>query len=282
MRIKIRENMLSALEDDCEESSKVIESSRYMVLNNLGRLYRPILLLATARDYSVELERALPIASAVEFVHVASLIADDMMDNSDIRRGKESCHKIYGRDVAQLTHLYLREIAEKMIMEENDFSDKQKVSIATKASQTGIKMILGQERDVLQIGLSSANEIIKMYEQKSGYLIGMALASGGIIGNAKDDDIENLRKLGVSIGVSHQIHDDFLDRFASISETGKPERQDEKKNTLLKVIGIEEIKKLKLLKDREGDVALESLEINPVSLKEVIAVLRQRENKYLD
>ncbi|MEK6836263.1 MAG: polyprenyl synthetase family protein, partial [Nanoarchaeota archaeon] len=245
----IRHCLSDALQNDIGQDSRVIDASRYMSLNGSSGLYRPLLLLSTAECYSVPIQRALPIAVAIELAHVASLIADDIMDNSDKRRGSLSCHKKYGRDIASLSHMYLREVVQEMIDEKNDFSDKQKRDITRRALHAGKKMIYGQEKDVLQRDLDTPEKIIEMYEQKTGSLIGSALACGGIIGDACHDDINRLNYIGIAMGVSYQIIDDALDERASSSETGKPSNQDLKKQTLVKMVGWDKIKMLKSEKD---------------------------------
>ncbi len=252
-----------------------------MTLNDFGGLYRPLLLLATAKGYSVPVERAIPIAAAIEFVHVASLIEDDMMDNSDTRRGKPACHKKYGDNIAHLAHMLLREIAEENITERNVLSDSQRIAIARKAFHTGKAMVYGQEKDVTQIGLGSVEKIIKMYEGKSGALIGAALACGGIIGCACEEDINALDKMGVKMGVSYQIIDDVLDARASAEETGKPAGQDRSKRTLLNLVGWSSVKRIKARVDAEVDNLFGQLHGDHSLLGDMLHHLRGKHDKHM-
>jgi geranylgeranyl diphosphate synthase, type II len=266
-----------------DKSQVHVRAARYVVLNENAGLWRPLLSIATARDYGGDVKDSLPVSCAIELVHDASLILDDEADKSPLRRKKKSCHHRFGRDLANLTAVYLINRAYNIILgSEFDLklSSQQKVDISCLASYTGLSMVSGQVRDIMQEKVENSSEVMKMYEQKSGALIGLALACGGIIGNAFNKDVETLRKLGISMGVSYQIKDDVLDAFASASETGKPERQDANKKTLLSILGSEEIKNLRDSKDREVEGYLKSLSVNPSNLREIVELLRKKNKKY--
>ncbi|MSS74345.1 hypothetical protein EXS72_01760 [Candidatus Pacearchaeota archaeon] len=277
----IRNYLNTALADLSQQDSKTLEAARYMTLNDFSNLHRPVLLLATARGYSVGIERAMPIAAAIECVHVSSLIEDDMMDNSDTRRGKPACHKLFGESVAHLAHMLLREVAEENIIERNDLTNQQRIEIARLCYRTGKAMVYGQERDITQQSLDNVERIIHMYEGKSGALIGDALASGGIIGGACPEDILALERMGITAGVSYQIIDDAIDSRASIQETGKPVNQDVSKNTLVSLVGWDKVKKIKEEKDAEVDRLLKTLHGEHSLLGDMIYHLRGRHEKYM-
>ena len=278
----IRNYINSALADSNERNSKTLEAARYMALNDFGGLYRPLLLLATARGYSVGIEKALPIGTAIEFVHVASLIEDDIMDNSDTRRGKMACHTKFGEPVAHLAHMYLREAAEEQITLKNSLSNPQRIAIARKAFRTGKSMVYGQERDVLQRDIDSVDKVVRMYAQKSGALLGAALVCGGIVGRACEEDVCSLDMIGINAGVSYQIIDDALDSLAPASQTGKPANQDSAKQTLLKIVGWEGVKKLKGECDAEVDRLLATLHGDPCFLGDLIHHLRHKHDNYIN
>ena len=277
----IRDYLDKALADQTHPNSKTLEAARYMTLNDFSGLYRPLLLLATAKGYSVSPGKAMPVAAAFEAIHVLSLIEDDMMDKSDTRRGKPACHVVYGEDVASLAHMLLREVAEENIIERNRLSDRQRLTIARLAFRTGKAMIYGQERDVLQRDLDSPEKVLRMYGGKTGALIGAAIASGGIIGGACQEDIDTLHDIGTSIGVSYQIIDDALDARASSKETGKPANQDSKKQTLIKIIGWDGVKREKSEKDREVDKLFPTLHGDHSILGDMIHHLRGKHEAYL-
>ncbi len=277
----IRDYLDRALADPAHCDSKTLEAARYMVLNDFSKLYRPLLLLATAEGYSVSHGRAMPIAAAIEAIHVSSLIEDDKMDESDTRRGKPACHIVYGEEIAHLAHMRLREFAEEHITERNSLSLKQRNAIARLAFRTGNAMIYGQEKDVLQRDLDSLEKVLRMYEGKTGALIGAALASGGIVGKACQEDIDNLYSMGVNMGVSYQIIDDALDSRASTEETGKPANQDLKKQTLVKLVGWDEVKRIKCEKDKEIDRLFATLHGDHSILGDFVCHLRGKHERFL-
>lgn len=277
----IRDHLDKALTDQTNWDSKTLEAARYMALNDFSGLYRPLLLIGTARGYSVSLRKAMPIAVAFEAIHVLSLIEDDMMDKSDTRRGKPACHIVYGEDVASLAHMLLREVAEENIVEKNSLSDRQRITIAQLAFRTGKSMIYGQEKDVLQRDLNSPEKVLRMYGGKTGALIGAALASGGIIGGACQEDVDTLHYIGVNLGVSYQIIDDALDARASSNETGKPANQDSKKQTLIKIIGWDGVKREKSEKDTEVDKLFPTLHGDHSILGDMVHHLRGKHEAYL-
>lgn len=258
-----------------------VEAAKYVVLNESASLWRPLLTISTARDYNVDLERAIPLSSVIELVHAASLIEDDIADEAPLRRGKNSCHVQFGNDLAHLAQMYLVQKAyDIMLNSDLGLGDKQRIAITSLASKSGLDMIWGQTKDVKQIELKTSKQVLRMYGEKSGALIGLALACGGILGDATEEDVNTLRKLGIAMGVSYQISDDVLDSFACPTETGKPGRQDEQKRTLLKLVGLDGARDLKSAKDADVEDLLNSLSIDSKSLREVADHLRQRHNKY--
>ncbi len=277
----IRDYIRSVLVDSSVQKHKTIEASRYMLLNDFGGLQRPLLLLATTNGYSITPEKALPIATSIEFVHVASLIEDDMMDKSDMRRGKPACHKVFGEPISHLAQMYLIQCAHEQIISKNSLSDSQRLAIAKRAHDTGKYMVLGQERDVTQIGLKTPEDIVRMYERKSGSLIGLALAAGGIIGGACEEDIEALNRMGVKAGVGYQIIDDALDERASEKETGKPRGQDVNKKTLIKLVGWDGVRKMKNKIDSEVDRLYGTLHGDQSLLMDLIIHIRHKHDNNL-
>ncbi len=257
---ELYDHMGNVLSDMSVPRQQTVEAARYVALNESGGLHRPLLLFATAEGYSIPIKRALPLGAAVEFIHSASLIDDDIADKSDLRRGKPSCHIAFGEDVARLANTFLVQKAYGQIAEGNDFSLKKKVEIIARAHDVGARMCLGQERDITQDGLDKYSDVVRMYERKTGALIGLALSIGGIIGGASQEEVEALSRIGVNAGVSYQIIDDALDNIADERDTGKPKNQDANKKTLLNLIGWDNVKALKKERDSEIDKLLYSFD----------------------
>lgn len=253
-----------------------LQVSRYAVLNPNANFRRPLLVVASARDFGVyPLNHIFPAAAAVELVHAASLILDDMDDKSPIRRKKRSCHVAFGNPTARHAVSYLVNRANELLLSDRlnpNLDYEKRVKTVSLAARVGNIMIEGQEQDVSQTG-ETIEDAIEMYEKKSGALFGLALAAGGLIGSANPDDIAYLEQLGNCLGVSYQLADDKKD-FLPLSKTGKPAGQDTGKKTLLRILGPKGVKKLSESKDREADELLGMLSVEPINLKGLIDSIR--------
>jgi len=258
------------------KNSGVIDAARYVVLNENAQFSRPLLTVAAARDYGVsDLDRVMFVASAVELVHAASLISDDVADTANKRRGKDSCHIAFKPEIADLAKLYLINRAYGLIGDRklsSMLTDKQRVDIIRIASESGDAMVRGQFKDITQKMIDDVSGIKRMYEQKSGALFALALACGGIVGNANPDDVTKLRQIGLAIGVCYQIADDVLDLSPQFS-SGKPTGQDVKKKTLSHLLGKESAKQVKIFEELEVHKALPKLNVHPTCMGEFISFL---------
>jgi geranylgeranyl pyrophosphate synthase len=280
-RVEIRKKIRNYIDKTLTGEGDVIEASRYMSLNENSGLWRPLILISAAKSFGTSIERTLPIASAIELVHCSTLIEDDITDKAEIRRGKYSCHLAFGDDVAHLSQMYLVQEAYKNILKENDLSDNQRLGIARRAYKAGQEMILGQEKDISQNGLDKVDDILKMYERKSGALIGVAAASGGIVGLVFDEDVKTLDRLGRYMGVSYQIGDDLTDVLGDEKKIGKPIGQDEDKKTIVKLVGIEGARNIKKKYDKLVLQEFEKLHGDCSILGDIIWHLRGKHEKYM-
>lgn len=200
---------------------EIIDSMKYSLFTG-GKRLRPILLLKSCELISGSYKEAIPFALAMEMIHTYSLVHDDLpaMDDDDYRRGKKTNHKVYGEAIAILAGDGLLNLAYELVIDyiiENarsikDF--KNYISALNEiAKASGIDgMIGGQvidiESDSRDIDL---NVLYSMYENKTAALIRSSIVAGGIIGNASKEEIKNLEKYGLAIGLGYQIKDDILD-----------------------------------------------------------------------
>ncbi len=245
--------------------AKIYEAVRYSVFNG-GKRIRPILCLAAAEAVDGDLASAMPIACALELIHSYSLIHDDLpaMDDDDFRRGKPSCHKAFGEDIAilagdaLLTEAFvLLSRAEKVRL--SGFSAERRLAVIQEiAYAAGICcMVGGQALDVLS-GKSESDEITlrEIHRRKTGALIVAAVKSGAIIFNAGKNKIQSLAEYGINMGLAFQIADDILnvegDRELMGKETGSDASRD--KLTYPSLLGME-LAKEKLVKYIDAAVA---------------------------
>lgn len=208
----------------------IYKAVRYSVFNG-GKRIRPILCLAAAEAVGGDLGQAIPVACALELIHSYSLIHDDLpsMDNDDFRRGKPSCHKVFGENIAILAGDALLTEAFVLLshVEKVRLSAERRLAVIQEIAQAaGIYgMVGGQALDVLSgKSVSDENTLYEINRRKTGALIVAAVKSGAIIFNARKNKIQALAEYGINVGLAFQIADDILnvegDRELMGKETG--------------------------------------------------------------
>jgi geranylgeranyl diphosphate synthase type II len=216
----------------------IYKAVRYSVFNG-GKRIRSILCLAAAEAIGGDLGPAIPVACALELIHSYSLIHDDLpaMDNDDFRRGKPTCHKVFGENIAILAGDALLTEAFVLLshVEKVRLSAERRLAVIQEiAKAAGIcGMIGGQALDVLS-GKSEPNEnmLREIHRRKTGALIVAAVKSGAIIFNARKDKIQALAEYGINVGLAFQIADDILNVEGNRELMGKETGSDAAHNKL--------------------------------------------------
>jgi geranylgeranyl diphosphate synthase type II len=216
----------------------IYKAVRYSVFNG-GKRIRPILCLAAAEAIGGDLGPAIPVACALELIHSYSLIHDDLpaMDNDDFRRGKPTCHKVFGENIAILAGDALLTEAFVLLshVEKVRLSAERRLAVIQEiAKAAGIcGMIGGQALDVLS-GKSEPNEnmLREIHRRKTGALIVAAVKTGAIIFNARKDKIQALAEYGINVGLAFQIADDILNVEGNRELMGKETGSDAAHNKL--------------------------------------------------
>ena len=251
-------------------SSKVADAMRYSIEAG-GKRLRPILCLAGAQVLGAEQEAVIEVACALEMVHTYSLIHDDLpaMDDSDLRRGKASCHRVFGEAIAILAGDALLTMAFEKVAaygREEQRAD-QAIRIAFElASAAGVGgMIGGQELDLVAEGKSlTPPEVEEIAALKTGALFSAALRCGALAAGAGESELEVLSSFARLTGKAFQIVDDLLDSKATIAELGKPVEADQKKAkaTLPALLGAEAAQARADDLYRQATAELQKLEID--------------------
>jgi geranylgeranyl diphosphate synthase type II len=216
----------------------IYKAVRYSVFNG-GKRIRPILCLAATEAVGGDLGPAIPVACALELIHSYSLIHDDLpaMDNDDFRRGKPTCHKVFGESIAILAGDALLTEAFVLLshVEKVRLSAERRLAVIQEiAKAAGIcGMIGGQALDVLS-GKSEPNEnmLREIHRRKTGALIVAAVKTGAIIFNARKDKIQALAEYGINVGLAFQIADDILNVEGNRELMGKETGSDAAHNKL--------------------------------------------------
>ena len=226
--------------------ARVFEAMRYAALAP-GKRLRPFLVLASARLFGVSARSALQVAAAIELVHSYSLVHDDLpaMDDSDLRRGRPTCHKAFDEATAVLAGDGLLTLAFEVLAHPDTHGDSavrcELVSaLAQAAGASG--MVGGQMIDLIAENRSlDIGAITRLQRLKTGALIAFACESGPILGKASTEVRSALRGYAHDLGLAFQIADDLLDVEGSAGETGKPVGQDVAagKATFVSILGRE-------------------------------------------
>lgn len=198
-----------------------------------GKRIRPALLLEFCRVCGGNVESALNFACAVEMIHTYSLIHDDLpcMDNSDFRRGRPSCHKKFGEDIALLAGDGLLTLAfETALKTENIPAGRVIKAAVILARAAGVDgMIGGQVIDLESEGRAiPLDTLLKMYSLKTGALIKASAVIGCVLAGAGDNIVNAAETYAENIGLCFQIVDDILDLEGDEATLGKPIGSDER------------------------------------------------------
>ena len=226
--------------------ARVYDAMRYSALAP-GKRLRPLLVLASANLFGVALRCALQVAAAVEMVHAYSLVHDDLpaMDNSDLRRGRATCHKQFDEATAVLAGDGLLTAAFEVLSHPDTHGDpavrcelvSELAAAAGAAGMVGGQMIdLITEHQKLDIGV-----ITRLQRMKTGALIAFSCEAGAILAKAPGEVRTALRGYAHDLGLAFQIADDLLDVEGSAAETGKPVGADAAagKATFVSILGVE-------------------------------------------
>lgn len=263
---------------------ELYEAMYYSVFSG-GKRLRPILFFATyemliGRKNINRLERLLPAACALEMIHTASLIHDDLpsIDNSSERRGQPSCHEKFGTATAILAGDAL--ITKAMEVLTDIKSNKialQCLTILTRAMSTR-GMIGGQVVDIISAKKKiNINTLRYIHMRKTGSLLQAATEMACSFGNVEENTTITLNNYALNLGLAYQIVDDILDEVGSFEVLGKEPGEDirNSKSTYPALIGLEKSKKTaeKMLRDSYNLV--KNMQNNDVLL-EFVAMIKER------
>jgi geranylgeranyl diphosphate synthase type II len=197
---------------------------RYSLLAG-GKRIRPVLALATGVGLGLAPERLLPTAAAIELVHTYSLIHDDLpsMDDDDLRRGRPTCHRVFGEDVAILAGDALFAEALRLVCERQDGPAAVRVALVGEISRaTGVHgMVGGQYLDLRDAGHASASALRTVHALKTGRLFACAVHCALIVAPPAPAVEATYRAFARELGLLFQIVDDILDVSGTEAALGK-------------------------------------------------------------
>lgn len=190
------------------------------VLSLGGKRIRPVLMLLSYNMYKDNPETILETACALETYHNYTLLHDDLMDNADIRRGKETVHKKWNDNTAILSGDSMLVLAYERMAK---CDDKKLRPILELFTETALQIGEGQQYDMdfEHRNDVSESEYIEMIRLKTSVLLACALKMGAILADASEKDADLLYKFGEKIGLAFQLQDDYLDVYGDTKIFGK-------------------------------------------------------------
>jgi octaprenyl-diphosphate synthase len=183
-----------------------------------GKRMRPAVLLMAARLSGYSGDRAVLYAAVVEFIHTATLVHDDIIDDADLRRGRMAVHSRWGNDITVLLgdYLYIKSMAMALTHDTLD--------IVRLLCDVTLKMIEGELYQLTKNGDAdiTEDEHFDIMRRKTAYLFGGCAQIGGVLGKVAPDQEQALREYGFNLGIAFQLVDDLLDFTGDVETVGKP------------------------------------------------------------
>jgi octaprenyl-diphosphate synthase len=203
------------------------ETARY-VLSSGGKRIRPVLLVLSARLCGCADQRMYDLTTVIEFIHTATLLHDDVMDNADLRRGNPTVHSLWGNEISILIGDYLYAKAMSLALADKDHLVMKTVSDVT------VEMAKGQVIETLKqrdLGISEA-EYYRIIALKTASLFAASCKIGAIIGGIPQEERARVEAFGHHLGMAFQMADDTLDFVSPADKLGKPVNNDLKEGKI--------------------------------------------------
>jgi geranylgeranyl diphosphate synthase type II len=232
--------------EESQNPSTIHKAMRYSLFAG-GKRVRPLLAIAAADAVSDSVDGVENAACALELIHTYSLIHDDLpaLDNDDLRRGRPTCHKVFGDAMAILAGDALLTLAFEVLSKLHGVEAERRVQLIAElatASGTVGGMIGGQVNDIQGEGQPPTAELLdSIHRAKTGALLRASVRMGAIYAGAHEAKLAALTDFGEHIGLAFQIVDDILDVEQSSEELGKTAGKDaqQQKITFPAVYGLE-------------------------------------------
>ena len=245
------------------ETPLITDVGEHLVSSGGKRLRPALFLLAARGGAAFDRARAMPIAVALELIHTASLVHDDVIDEADTRRGAETTNAKWGNQVAILSGDYLFARAFKLVAEEGYDS-----SVYVKLAQLVCTLSEGeilQDHTVYQVP-ASEHAYYERIRKKTADFLEICCELGGAIGGMSTEDTQGMALYGHAIGMAFQITDDLLDYRQTSEHIGKPAGRDLAQG----FVTLPVIRALEVL-DNERRTELTSLITNPKMTDDEVA-----------
>jgi geranylgeranyl diphosphate synthase, type II len=224
-----------------EEPKELYEPVRY-ILSTGGKRVRPALVLLGCDLFGGSASSAIFPALAIEIFHNFTLLHDDIMDKSELRRGKPTVHHKWDENTAILSGDVMTMLASRLINESPGATLKNVNDVFTK---TAMEVCEGQQYDMNYESrvLVDEKEYLQMIELKTAVLMAASLKIGAMLGGAAEKDAEDLYLFGLNLGIAFQLQDDLLDTYGNQEDFGKKTGMDiiDNKKTILMITALQRV-----------------------------------------
>lgn len=271
------------LPKESEQPGTIHKAMRYSLFAG-GKRLRPILCLAASESCGGKTTNALPLACAMECIHTYSLVHDDLpsMDNDDFRRGRATCHKVFGDGIAVLTGDALLTIAFGIAAKTRGtrrYSTSKIVSEIASAAGSR-RLIAGQVADLEAEGKPADHALVRyIHENKTAAMVTASVRLGAMSANADEKKLRALTKFGKALGLAFQVIDDILDVTQTSEKLGKSAGKDiaAHKATYPAVMGLEAARLEAARLTATAQSALHSFGAKAERLRQIASYLLERE-----
>jgi len=222
--VEVEERLRSVSQVDFPRLAELLDYT----LSSGGKRVRPALVLLSGKFHRYNLDYLLPMAAAIEILHTATLVHDDVIDKSPVRRGRPTIYQVRGEEKAILLGDYLLAKAEELV------ADTQNIRVVKLFGQTLSTISSGELRQSFNaFSLKQTREqYFQTISSKTAALIALATESGAILSGAPENLVNELKLYGYNLGIAFQIVDDILDFTGTEEEMGKPAGSDLAQGTL--------------------------------------------------
>jgi heptaprenyl diphosphate synthase len=211
---RVEEQLITSIDTELP----ILDQAATHLIKAGGKRLRPAFVLLAAKLFGESVEAAIPLATALELVHMASLVHDDVIDNSELRRGQPTVKSKWGNRVSLYTGNYV--LAKSLVL----VAGYQRSDILEVLADTSMRICEGEIKQMrscfnIEQGLK---DYLRRIERKTALLISVSCQLGAMVSQAKQSEVLALKRYGYYLGMAFQVTDDILDFVASEEMLGKP------------------------------------------------------------
>lgn len=256
---------------------RLLEAMRYGLLAP-GKRVRPLLAVLTALDFGRDADRVLDFGCALEMVHCASLLLDDLpcMDDAQLRRGRPAAHRRFGEATTTLAAVGLLNQAYAVLARDAALPEPVRTALVAELSRAvgTAGLVSGQSRDLLErAGALEAGAVDSIHRQKTGVLFELAIAGAGRIIGLSTERVERLNRCAGRIGLAFQYADDLLDDERAARDSGKDRDADRDKAGSVHDVGTDELRRRLRREVSEAETDLAGLDPSGTRVQQFVRLL---------